>query len=93
MFYSISVSKIMQGKTYPIAGEYLYGILVSHFDQSEKIILDLKDVDLVPSMFLNTSIGRLINERGLESVRKRLAFRNASQGQIQKIKSYVHSYE
>lgn len=93
MLYSISVSEIMQGRTYPSAGECLYGILVSHFDQNDKIVLDLKDVDLVPSMFLNTSIGRLINERGLESVRKRLAFRNASQGQIHKIKNYVHSYE
>lgn len=71
MDYRISVSTIFQGRNYPDAGDVLYSVLNDNLDKQDRIILDFKDVTLVPSMFLNTSLGKIIGERGLGSfVRK-----------------------
>lgn len=93
MDYRISVSTIFQGRNYPDAGDVLYSVLNDNLDKQERIILDFKDVTLVPSMFLNTSLGKIIGERGAGIIRQKIAFSNISASQIAHIREYVQRFE
>ena len=89
----ISVSTIFQGRNYPDAGDVLYSVLNDNLDKQDRIILDFKDVTLVPSMFLNTSLGKIIGERGAGIIRQKIAFSNISASQIAHIREYVQRFE
>ena len=93
MDYRISVSTIFQGRNYPEAGDVLYSVLNDNLDKQDRIILDFKDVTLVPSMFLNTSLGKIIGERGAGIIRQKIAFSNISASQIAHIREYVQRFE
>ena len=93
MDYRISVSTIFQGRNYPDAGDVLYCVLNDNLDKQDRIILDFKDVTLVPSMFLNTSLGKIIGERGAGIIRQKIAFSNISASQIAHIREYVQRFE
>lgn len=93
MDYRISVSTIFQGRNYPDAGDVLYSVLNDNLDKQDRIILDFKDVTLVPSMFLNTSLGKIIGERGTGIIRQKIAFSNISASQIAHIREYVQRFE
>lgn len=93
MDYRISVSTIFQGRNYPDAGDVLYSVLNDNLDKQDRIILDFKDVTLVPSMFLNTSLGKIIGERGAGVIRQKIAFSNISASQIAHIREYVQRFE
>ena len=93
MDYRISVSTIFQGRNYPDAGDLLYSVLNDNLDKQDRIILDFKDVTLVPSMFLNTSLGKIIGERGAGIIRQKIAFSNISASQIAHIREYVQRFE
>ena len=49
-------------------------------------------VSSLPSMFLNTSIGKMIEDFGVDSVRL-LSFRKITRLQAQRIKEYVDRYK
>ena len=93
MDYRISVSTIFQGRNYPDAGDVLYSVLNDNLDKQDRIILDFKDVTLVPSMFLNTSLGKIIGERGAGIIRQKIAFSNISASQIAHTREYVQRFE
>ena len=93
MDYRISVSTIFQGRNYPDAGDVLYSVLNDNLDKQDRIILDFKDATLVPSMFLNTSLGKIIGERGAGIIRQKIAFSNISASQIAHIREYVQRFE
>lgn len=93
MDYLIHISEIFQGRNYPDAGDLLYSILKDNIDKQDRIILDFKGVTLVPSMFLNTSIGKIIGERGTGILRQKLAFSNIPISQISHIREYVQRFE
>ena len=93
MDYRISVSTIFQGRNYLDAGDVLYSVLNDNLDKQDRIILDFKDVTLVPSMFLNTSLGKIIGERGAGIIRQKIAFSNISASQIAHIREYVQRFE
>ena len=93
MDYRISVSTIFQGRNYPDAGDVLYSVLNDNLDKQDRIILEFKDVTLVPSMFLNTSLGKIIGETGAGIIRQKIAFSNISASQIAHIREYVQRFE
>ena len=93
MDYRISVSTIFQGRNDPDAGDVLYSVLNDNLDKQDRIILDFKDVTFVPSMFLNTSLGKIIGERGAGIIRQKIAFSNISASQIAHIREYVQRFE
>ncbi len=74
-------------------GTYCMRFLNDKLDNQDKIVLDFKNVTLVPSMFLNTSIGKIIKERGSNIIRQKLTFNNISSSQITYIREYVQRFE
>lgn len=86
---SISVQSIMQDKSYPEAGNALYDVIVSKLDE-DSIVLDLSGIVSLPSMFLNTSIGKFINVYGVDLLRKKISFANITATQAVRIKEYIN---
>ena len=83
----------MQGNDYPTAGELLYGIIMKDIDSEDRIVLDMEGVSLIPSMFLNTSLGRIIRERGVPFVKAKLGFANIKASDANRIREYVGRFE
>ena len=90
---SITVLPIMQGRDYPTAGTVLYGIIMRVIDSQDKIVLDMTGVSLIPSMFLNTSIGRIMNEKGVDFVKSKFGFSNIKVSDANRIRDYVKRHE
>lgn len=84
----ILLSPIMAERDYPSAGALLYSKICPLLDKEDKIIIDVTDVDTLPSMFLNVSLGRLLQERGVEPMKK-IYFKNISKSQSQRVKEYI----
>lgn len=89
---TIKISDLLVGRNYPDAGRVLYDLMVENKDKYEKIILDMDGVSSLPSMFLNTSIGKMIEDFGIDSVRM-LSFRKITRLQAERIKEYVNRYK
>ena len=83
----------MHGNDYPTAGELLYGIIMKDIDSEDRIVLDMEGVSLIPSMFLNTSLGRIIRERGVPFVKAKLGFANIKASDANRIREYVGRFE
>lgn len=86
---TISVNNLMKDKSYPEAGVALFDTIVANLD-SEKIILDMTDVTTMPSMFLNTSLGKFIEVYGVDLLRSKIAFVKITATQASRIKEYIN---
>lgn len=78
----------MKGRTFPDAGSALFDMINPALDAGDRVILDMKGVDIMPSMFLNPSIGRIVKERGISTM-SRFTFRNISKNQMERLRTYV----
>ena len=86
--YTINILAVMQGRTFPDAGSALFDMINPALDAGDRIILDMNGVDVLPSMFLNPSIGRIVKERGVSTMSK-FTFRNISRNQMERLRIYV----
>lgn len=86
---SINLQTLMANKTYPEAGMVLYNILADKIRTEDKIILDMEGVVSLPSMFLNTSIGKFIETFGMDLLREKISFAKISATQASRIKEYI----
>lgn len=61
----------------------------------EKVIvtLDFDGVDSIPTIFMNTSFGALMDEYGASTTKTLFKFRNIKQTQIERIRKYFNDYE
>lgn len=89
IMFTIKLYDLLQGKDYPEAGESLYAIIKSKQNECDKIILDMNGVTSLPSMFLNVSIGKYIDEFGIESLKNKISFAKITKLQAQRIKEYI----
>lgn len=89
---SISVLPIMNGRDYPSAGDALYVVIMQSIQKQDKVVLDLAGVSMLPSMFLNTSIGRIINEKGIPFVKEKISFSNIKASDAQRLTDYIRRF-
>lgn len=89
---TIRVNNFMKDRAYPDAGQALYDAIVANMD-SDKIILDMTDVPTLPSMFLNTSIGKFIEVYGVDLLKSKIAFSKITATQATRIKEYISRIE
>lgn len=89
---TISVLPIMNGKDYPSAGESLYVVIMQNVQNQDKIVLDMSGVSMLPSMFLNTSLGRIITEQGAPYVKEKISFSNIKASDAQRLTDYIRRF-
>lgn len=79
-------------RRYPDAGAALYEEIVKVIDSDEKIIIDGKNAEGIPTLFLNTSIGRLFEVYGYERLKGRISFINLSKFETETLRKYISHY-
>lgn len=91
--FTINISRLIEGKSFPTAGTELYNVINDNFVSEDKICLDVNDVSMLPSMFLNMSLGRLIMERGKVSVKNKLVFKHIHKVMAERIQIYFNRFD
>lgn len=86
---TVNLREIMTGRTYPEAGAVVYGILVSDIDNGDGIVLDATGVVSIPSMFLNMSIGKFIEDFGYERLKGKVSFSGLTKSEAERLKRYM----
>lgn len=90
---TIKLQAVMQGKTYPDAGMELFNKLKGILKEEKKIILDMSGVLSLPSMFLNASIGRIIEEYGVDVLKQKISFTHIRATEAARIQDYVSRFD
>ena len=85
---TIKLNDIMIGKEFPDSGNDLYCFILDNKDKCERIVIDMEGVSSLPSIFLNVSLGRYIEEFGVDNFRK-LSFTHITKSQAERIRDYV----
>lgn len=87
----IKLDDVMRGRDFPEAGKHLHDLMVSNANM-DKIVINLDGVSLLPSMFLNVSIGRFIDEYGVDCLKRKISFINITKAQAVRMTEYINRY-
>ena len=91
--YTILLKDIMNSsELLPDAGNIFYSRIIQGLDKSEKVVIDMTDVTAMPSIFLNVSIGRIIDEMGMDKVKNSIAFTMITKQQALRLRDYMIKY-
>ena len=88
----IILNDVLQGKNYPEAGSDFYSIQKDAILHSERIYVNMEGVTGMPTMFMNTSFGKIMSEFGLNKLKGTMIFKNITTVQIERIKKYFNDY-
>jgi hypothetical protein len=78
---------IVDGKDFLSSGNELYEKIMEN-NHCDRIVLNMEGITMLPSVFLNVSLGRYIEEFGLDKARK-ITFSNITKQQAERIKDYI----
>ncbi|MBD5369606.1 MAG: STAS-like domain-containing protein [Bacteroides sp.] len=78
---------------YAKAGDRLYTDARPLIDRGEKLNFDMIGLDAVSTVFLNASLGHLMDDYGIERVKKSFRFTNLLRSQADRIRKYFTDYE
>ena len=81
------------GLNLPDAGSKLYEIMKKHMDNNEKIVIDMTDVTALSSVFLNTSIGKIIDDNGIDFLKSNISFIKITKQQAERLTDYLSKYK
>ncbi len=79
-------------KNLPDAGNVLYEKIKIAIETNDKVIVDMQEVAALPSIFLNMSLGRIIEDFGIEALKGKLSFKNITKTQAERVKDYLNRF-
>ena len=88
----VILNDILLSKPYPDAGYDFYTILKAAISQGETLSINMDGVAGMPTMFMNTSFGKIMSEVGVEKLKKSMIFKNITKVQIERIGKYLKDY-
>ena len=88
----IELKNLLKDNSYPDAGSVLFDIIKDAIASSGKVIIDMTDVISIPTMFMNTSFGSILDEFSEEELKSTISFKNISKSQIERIQKYLSDY-
>lgn len=89
---AINLKSFLDGRSYPEADALFYSEIIKHISDTDRIVVNMSDVDLLPSMFLNVSIGKLIDTYGKQIVKETISFTMITRSQAIRLKDYFERY-
>lgn len=89
----VLLKDILKDNQYPEAGVLLFKIAKEAIDNGETLILNMSEIESVPTVFMNTSFGELIALYGIEKTKKVFLFKSITKAQLQRIRKYFADYE
>lgn len=88
-----SLIDILRDKNYSKAGNDIFKGSINPIIDGDVIIINMEGVDSVPTTFMNTSFGALMDIFGEEKVKKSFRFRNVLKSQIERFRQYFDDYK
>lgn len=80
------------GNSLPDAGQIFYDAINNAILTGENIVVDMTGVSSLPSIFLNVSVGRIIEEQGKDVLRAHVTFVKITKQQAIRLKEYFSRY-
>lgn len=74
------------------AGKVLYDNIKNAIARKEHVSIDINGVSSLPSILLNVSHGRIIDEKGKETLKNYVVFRQITRQQALRLKDYMMSF-
>lgn len=91
---TISLAGILSQNTdFTSAGASFYDSINQAFAKSEKIVVDMQNVTSIPSIFLNVSIGKIIEEFGSARLKRDMTFSRISKAQALRLQEYMKKFQ
>lgn len=76
----------------PDAGAKFYKIIVCAISSGDKVVADMDGVSSLPSIFLNVSLGKIIDEYDMDTLKQHVSFSNITRSQAERLKDYLIRY-
>ncbi|MCM1517623.1 MAG: STAS-like domain-containing protein [Pseudoflavonifractor sp.] len=89
----IDIKQLMDSASYPDAGYMLYLKARPIIEADGIVRMDLTDVASLPTLFMNMSFGKLINDFGKARVMQALKFYSITKVQLERIKKYFERFD
>lgn len=78
---------------YPKAGDTFYRDAKNIIDAGGIVVFDMLDVDGIPTVFLNTSLGHLLDDYGVDKVKQSIRTGNMPRSQVDRMRRYIAIYQ
>ncbi|WP_396151273.1 STAS-like domain-containing protein [Flavobacterium sp.] len=88
---NILVKDIVNNTEMNIEGVKLYCVLEKNLKQYNNIILNIDNDMVLSSSFLNSSLGNILDNYGLDRLKNSLKFK-CNKNQFERISTYLHKY-
>jgi len=88
----IIVKEICQGTFSNAEGYSLYCAIINGLEVSDAIVLSFNEIDAVSSSFLNSSIGNVIDDMGMDTLKNRIKITHYTPTLAGVLKKYVADY-
>ena len=88
----ISLKDLLKDKTHPEAGAEVFKVAQKAILNDDKVSIDMEDIVAVPTSFMNTSFGDLINVFGFNETRRVFYFKNIRKTQLERFRKYFNDY-
>lgn len=90
---TIYLHELLDEHGYVEGGTIVFSQAEESVRNGEIIIINMNNVESVPTNFLNTSLGALIDVYGIEKTKNSLRFSNVLKTQVERIKKYFRDYQ
>ena len=89
---TIIIKDICKGTFTNADGVALYCAISNVFNVSDVIILSFSGIDAISSSFLNSSIGNIIDDRGIDVLKNKIKITHYTPSLANDIKRYIAQY-
>ena len=83
---------LKQNSDLTIAGTMFYDIIKKEISNGQTVVVDMESVTSLPSIFLNVSFGKIIDEFGLNTIRQHISFIKITKIQAERLQKYLGAY-
>lgn len=90
---TIILHDLLESHNYVESGVIVFDVAKDVVSRDEIIMIDMANVESVPTNFLNTSLGALMDIYGVEKTKKSFRFKNILKTQVDRISKYFNDYQ
>lgn len=90
---TIILHDLLESHNYVESGNIVFGVAMDVVSRDEIITIDMANVESVPTNFLNTSLGALMDIYGVDKIKKSFRFKNILKTQVDRIVKYFNDYQ
>ena len=92
MSNKVVISEILTHGDLPKSGESLYQLMADAVNMGNVLQIDMSGAISLPTIFLNTSFGRMLEDYGYEVLKSHLSFVHITKSQAERISDYIRKF-